>query len=88
VVFYEILFDENAACHVAFGEAYPDGVKNGSNLPEGELRALGVNKADAHLDVMIGNATMRLTGLCTDGSEVLIMERGEFVPAITEGVPA
>ena len=88
VVFYEILFDENAACHVAFGEAYPDGVIDGSKLSEDELRGLGVNKADAHLDVMIGNATMRLTGICEDGSEVLIMERGEFVPAVTQGVPA
>ena len=88
VVFYEILFDENAACHIAFGEAYPDGVLDGGNLREEELAALGVNKADSHLDVMIGNATMRLTGICEDGSEVLIMENGEFVPAVTQGVPA
>jgi aminopeptidase len=88
VVFYEILFDENAACHIAFGEAYPDGVVDGSKLPEEELRALGVNKADAHLDVMIGNATMRLTGRSEDGREVVIMENGEFVPAVTQGVPA
>jgi aminopeptidase len=88
VVFYEILLDENAACHVAFGEAYPDGVIGGSTMTEEELRSLGVNKADAHLDVMIGNATMRLTGVCADGSEVLIMENGEFVPAVTQGVPA
>jgi aminopeptidase len=87
VVFYEILFDENAACHIAFGEAYPDGVENGSKLPDEELRALGVNKADAHLDVMIGNATMRLTGISADGKEVVIMEQGEFVPAVTQGVP-
>lgn len=88
VVFHEILFDENAACHVAFGEAYPDGVIDGSKLTEDELSALGVNKADAHLDVMIGNATMRLTGICEDGREVVIMERGEYVPAVTQGVPA
>jgi leucyl aminopeptidase (aminopeptidase T) len=66
----------------------PDGVINGSKLPEEELRSLGVNKADAHLDVMISNSTMRLTGICEDGSEVVIMERGEFVPAVTERVKA
>ncbi|MCC6453826.1 MAG: aminopeptidase [Caldilineaceae bacterium] len=88
VVFYEILFDENAACHIAFGEAYPDGVMDGSKLPEEELRALGVNKADAHLDVMIGNSTMRVVGLREDGSEVVVIEQGEFVPAATQGVPA
>jgi aminopeptidase len=88
VVFFEILFDENAACHIAFGEAYPDGVVDGSKLSEEELRHLGVNKADAHLDVMIGNETMRLVGIREDGSEVIIMERGEFVPAVTQGVMA
>ncbi len=87
VVFYEILFDENATCHVAFGQAYPDGVIDGSKLSEQELQQLGVNKADAHLDVMIGNSTMRLTGICEDGSEVVIMEEGEFVPMVTQGVP-
>lgn len=85
VVFHEILFDENAACHIAFGEAYPDGVVDGSKLPDDELRALGVNKADAHLDVMIGTPTLRLTGLTADGREVAIMERGQFVPAVTGG---
>lgn len=88
VVFYEILFDENAACHIAFGEAYPDGVVNGSNLPEEELRSLGVNKADAHLDVMIGTPTLRLTGLCADGSEVVIMEDGQFVREMVEDAAA
>jgi aminopeptidase len=88
VVFYETLFDENAACHFAFGEAYPDGVIDGSKLPEEELRSLGVNKSDAHLDVMIGNDTMRLTGITEDGREVVIMEEGRFVPAVTQGVMA
>jgi aminopeptidase len=83
VVFYETLFDENAACHIAFGEAYPDGVEGGSSLDEATLRALGVNKADAHLDVMIGTETLRLTGLCADGSEVVIMEDGCFVAEVT-----
>lgn len=85
VIFHEILFDENAACHIAFGEAYPDGVVDGSKLPEAELRSLGVNKADAHLDVMIGTPTLRLTGLTADGREVAIMEQGQFVAAVTGG---
>jgi len=85
VVFYEILFDENAACHVAFGEAYPDAVVGGTEMSADELQALGVNKADAHLDVMIGTPTMRITGHCTDGAVVPIMERGRFVEAVTAG---
>lgn len=85
VVFYEILFDENAACHIAFGEAYPDAVVGGTSMSPDELQALGVNKADAHLDVMIGTPTMRLTGHCLDGSVVTIMENGQFVPAAVGG---
>lgn len=88
VVFYETLFDENAACHIAFGEAYPDGVVGGSKLDEEELRRLGANQADAHVDMMIGTPAMRLTGLCADGSEVVIMENGSFVPEVIGEVRA
>ncbi len=85
VIFYETLFDENAACHIAFGEAYPDGVVDGANLGEDELGRLGVNRADAHLDVMIGTATMNVTGIRADGSEVSIMAQGRFVMGVGEG---
>ena len=85
VVFYEILFDENAACHIAFGEAYPDAVEGGTSMSADELAALGVNKADAHLDVMLGTPTLQVTGHCADGSTVPIMAQGQFVEAITAG---
>ena len=85
VVFYEILFDENAACHIAFGEAYPDAVVGGTSMSPDALQALGVNKADAHLDVMIGTPTMLVTGHCLDGSVVTIMENGQFVAAAAGG---
>jgi aminopeptidase len=82
-VLYEILFDENAACHIAFGEAYPEGVVDGNTLPQEDLRKLGVNRADTHLDVMIGTPTMNVTGLCADGSRVSIMENGVYSAAVT-----
>ena len=88
VVFYETLFDENAACHIAFGKAYPDGVVGGSTLSEEELRSLGVNEADAHLDVMIGTPTIQVIGHCADGSEALIIDQGSFVPEVTGEVRA
>jgi aminopeptidase len=84
VTFFETLFDENAACHIAFGEAYPVGVENGEEMSSDELSALGVNKADAHLDLMIGTPTMDVIGLCADGSEVMLMEHGQFTAAITQ----
>lgn len=84
VVFYETLYDENAACHIAFGQAYPDGVEGGNALSDEELTALGVNKSDAHQDVMIGTPSMDVIGLRADGSTLSIMEQGEFIAAIAE----
>ena len=85
LLFYEILFDENAACHIAFGEAYPECVAGSKELTRDQLKALGVNFADTHLDFMIGTPTMRVTGHCADGSEVVLMVDGRFVDEIVTG---
>ena len=77
-VFYEILFDENAACHIAFGEAYPECVEGGTALSRDELAALGVNQAETHVDFMIGTPTMQVTGVCADGRRIPMMENGCF----------
>jgi len=78
VIFYETLFDENAVCHIAFGQAYPSGVEDGAEMPAEELDALGVNRADTHLDVMIGSDTLDVYGTGADGHVVKVMERGRF----------
>jgi aminopeptidase len=82
LLFYEILFDENAACHIAFGEAYPECVEGGGAMSREELVARGANFGDTHVDFMIGTATMNLTGLCADGREVVIMRDGRFDAAV------
>ena len=82
VTFHEILFDENAVCHIAFGKAYPEGMEGADQLSEEELQAAGVNEADAHLDVMIGSSTMTVTGLGADGTEAPVMANGRFVAAV------
>jgi aminopeptidase len=83
LLFHEILFDENAACHIAFGEAYPECVEGAANLSREDLEELGVNFSDTHVDFMIGTPTMNVTGLCADGREIPIMRAGRFVEAIT-----
>jgi aminopeptidase len=85
LLFKSILFDENAACHIAFGEAYPECVEGGDALTREELAAKGVNQAETHVDFMIGAATMNVTGLCADGSETPIMVDGRFAPAVVNG---
>jgi aminopeptidase len=81
-VFYEILFDENAACHFAFGEAYPECVEGGGKMSREELAALGVNHAETHVDFMVGTATMDVTGIAPDGRRVPIMRAGRFADAV------
>lgn len=82
LVYYSTLFDENAACHVAFGQAYPIGLAGGAELSPDELKAAGVNKSDLHLDVMIGTPTLNVTGHLSDGTELAIMREGRYTPAL------
>jgi aminopeptidase len=82
VLFYNTLFDENAVCHFAFGKAYAEGMAGADALsPEQRVEA-GVNESDTHCDLMIGTPTMDVIGHCADGSQVTIMERGEFVAEV------
>lgn len=77
ILFYETLFDENAACHLAFGKAYPclDGADGKS---EDELLALGVNDSMTHVDFMVGTADLSITGRTADGREVPVFVNGDF----------
>ncbi len=82
VLFYNTLFDENAACHIAFGKGYAEGVKDGNSMTPEQWQAAGINESDTHCDLMIGTPTMRVIGLRSDGSEVMVMDKGQFVAAI------
>lgn len=82
--FYDILFDENAACHIAFGEAYPEGMIGAASMDEEELAAQGVNLADTHVDFMIGTPTMNLYGQCADGRTLPLMVDGQFTPEVLQ----
>lgn len=77
-IFYNGLIDENAASHLAFGASFPSNVKNGTKMSEDELLASGVNVASCHHDFMIGTPKMKAVGKMKDGTEVVIMEEGDF----------
>ncbi len=81
-VYYEILFDENAACHFAFGEAYPECVEGGGAMSREELAVLGVNQAETHVDFMVGTPTMEVAGITEDGRRIAIMRAGRFVDEV------
>jgi aminopeptidase len=82
--FYDILFDENAVCHIAFGEAYPEGMIGAAAMSEEELAAHGVNIADTHVDFMIGTPTMNLYGQCADGRTLTLMVNGQFTDEVLQ----
>ena len=79
LLFYNTLFDENAACHIAFGRGYPSTVKGGISLSDEELVARGVNVSLIHEDVMVGAPDMTITGVTRKGETVAIFEQGEWV---------
>ena len=77
-VIYNTLFDENAACHIAFGAGYPTNIKGGSKMNRTELLAKGLNDSAIHEDVMIGAPDTNVIGTTKDGKEVTIFTNGEW----------
>lgn len=78
-VFYNILFDENASCHLAFGGAYPVCLENSEGQSEEELKERGMNNSLTHEDFMIGTEDMEIVGIDSEGRETTIMKNGNFV---------
>ncbi len=78
VLFYNTLFDENAACHIAFGAGYPGTIQGGTAMTREQRQALGMNDSAIHEDVMVGSPDMDITGLTADGKTVQIFNKGEW----------
>ena len=78
ILFYNTLFDENAASHVAFGNAYRTSIKGGEDMTDEEFTAEGGNKSLVHTDFMIGSAEMDIDGITADGTHEPIMRQGEW----------
>lgn len=75
-LFYNTLFDENAACHIAFGASYPGTTVDGTTLSKEELIARGMNQSSLHEDVMVGAEDSQITGKCRDGRTVVLFKDG------------
>ena len=78
ILFYNTLFDENAACHLAFGEAYPECVEGGEAMSKEERKAAGLNDSNTHVDFMIGTSDLSIIGTTKDGREVPVFVNGSF----------
>jgi aminopeptidase len=79
ILFYNTLFDENAASHIALGQAYSTCLINGEKMADEELAALGANSSLIHVDWMIGSAEMDVDGISSDGTSEPLMRGGEWV---------
>ena len=81
ILFYNTLFDENAACHIAFGEAYPC-LKGGQQMSKDELKERGLNDSITHVDFMVGTPDLSIVGVTQDGREIPVFVNGNFAPNI------
>lgn len=79
IVFREILFDENAACHIAVGSAYKACLEGGETMPDEQLAELGCNESSAHLDMMISDEQTTVTAVLQDGNRTTLLEAGRWV---------
>lgn len=78
LLFYNTLFDENAANHLALGRAYRFCVQAGPAMTDDEFAAAGGNNSLTHVDFMIGSAQMDIDGVLPDGSVEPLMRAGEW----------
>ena len=78
LVFDNILLDENAACHLALGFAYPRSIAGGEALSDEQLADYGANRSRQHVDFMIGTPDTAVVATLADGSVRSILDRGAF----------
>jgi aminopeptidase len=79
ILFYNTLFDENAASHIALGQSYTKCVRDGDKLDAKALLAKGANASLIHIDWMIGSKDVDLDGLDAKGGATPLMRKGEWV---------
>jgi aminopeptidase len=79
LLFYNTLFDENAACHIALGRAYRFCLQDGPAMSNEDFTAAGGNSSLIHVDFMIGSATVNVDGITRDGTAEPLLRAGEWV---------
>ena len=79
-IFQEILYDENAACHIAIGSAYKFCLDGGETMSAQELDQIGCNESKAHTDMMISSEHLDVTATTFGGDSIKLIEKGAWVP--------
>ncbi|MBE7182219.1 MAG: aminopeptidase [Terriglobus roseus] len=78
LLFWNTLFDENAASHIALGQAYATCIRDGEHMDEATLAARGANTSLIHVDWMIGSGEVDVDGVYADGKSEPLMRQGEW----------
>lgn len=78
IMFYETLFDENAACHLAVGRGFTNTIVDYDKYTNEEMKEMGINDSALHVDFMIGTDDLSIVGIKADGSEFVIFENGHW----------
>ena len=78
LLFYNTLFDENAACHLALGMGFADTIRDFEHKTLEECRALGVNDSMVHVDFMIGTEDLNIDALTRDVKTVPVFRNGNW----------
>ncbi len=79
VLFKNTLYDENASCHLAIGESFPECIQDGLTKEKEELVLRGLNMSHEHVDFFIGTSDLEVKAVLQNGKEVVIMKDGDFV---------
>ena len=79
LVFLDTLFDENATCHIAWGQGIPGALEGGDQMSNGQLEAMGYNDSIVHTDFMIGGPDVSVVGVEPGGAEVEIIRDDAWV---------
>ena len=78
ILFFNTLYDENAACHLALGLGFGNCIKDFEKYSYKELKEMGVNDSGIHVDFMIGTKDLSITGYTRDGKKVQIFKEGNW----------
>ena len=81
LLFYNTLFDENAASHVALGSAYKFTLEGGEAMDDEEFERAGGNRSATHVDFMIGSGELDIDGVLAGGGTEPLMRRGDWALA-------
>ena len=78
LLFYETLFDENAACHVALGAGFPELYPGALEMTADQRKEIGINNSMIHVDFMVGTRDLSIVGVDKDGKKVQIFKDGTW----------